>query len=170
MGDTDEIPHMLHGPGGRARIGAADRAVPIADGDEAAGGGDAPDLLVRKVAVGLADGPHPAMAGNERAAGGGDEFGDALVGQVGDIDDHAQFLHPGDDLSAERGESALFDAVHGAREFIVEEVGKPGHAEAGGVETFEIFRLSFKVLKAFDRQHRADGPGGSGGGSQQGVE
>ena len=75
-----------------------------------------------------------------------------------------------DDLSAERGKPPLFDAVHGAREFIVEEVGEPRHAEAGGVETFEIFRLSFKVLKAFDRQHRADGPGGSGGGSQQGVE
>src|SRR3546814_15100257 len=52
--DADEVANMLHRPGDARGRGVADRGVPIADADQAAGRGDATDLFVGQVAVDLA--------------------------------------------------------------------------------------------------------------------
>src|SRR3546814_12376490 len=81
MVDADEVADMLHRLRDARGRGVADRGVPIADADQAAGRGDPADFGVGEVAVGLARRLHPAVAGDHRAAGPlqyvGDEIGRA---------------------------------------------------------------------------------------------
>jgi hypothetical protein len=54
----------------------------------------------------------------------------------------AKRLSQGPDLPAERRQPALADAMHGSCDIIIEEMGKPGHPEAGGVEQINIGDLA----------------------------
>src|SRR3546814_3845681 len=75
---------------------------------------------------------------------------------MGDIDDHALCLHAPHDLAAQRGEAALFQAVHRPGKFIVEEMGDARHAESGGVQLVQIVDIAFEVVQSLDAQHRSE--------------
>ena len=147
---------MLHRGGNCFGRGVAHRRIPIADADDAAGCGHAFYLLVGQVAVDLARRLHAAMAGYDGAGRRLQDFCDALMAAMRDIDDHALGFHPADNVAAKRGKPALFDTVHRPGKFIVKEMRQPRHAESSGVKLIEIFGFTLKVLQTFDRQHRAD--------------
>ena len=77
---------------------------------------------------------------------------------MGDVDDHALRFHPPNNLTAKGGQSAFFQAMHRTRQFIVKEMGKPRHTKTGVIQPVQIGCLAFQILKAFDGQHRSDGP------------
>src|SRR3546814_7315529 len=67
MVDADEVADMLHRLRDARGRGVADRGVPIADADQAAGRGDPADFGGGEGAVDLARRLHPAVAGDHRA-------------------------------------------------------------------------------------------------------
>ena len=89
---------------------------------------------------------------------------------MGDVDDHPEVFHPGDDLAAKRGQPALFLAVHRSGQLVVEEVSQPGHPEPGGIEPVQILSLAFQIMQPLNREHRADRPARLGPRGQQPVK
>ena len=170
MLNANEIAHMLHRLGRSTRIGGAYGALPIADANDATGFGDAAHFVISQVAVHLTRRLHAAMAGDHGTLRHGQDLGNASMAKMRDVDDHALGLHPAQYLPTERRQSAFFQAVHRPAQFIVKEMGEPRHAETGVVQTVEIFRLAFKIMEAFNGQHRADGAPVLLPRGQQGIE
>ena len=55
----------------------------------------------------LREGAGGGVRGDDGSAGGGDDVPEGFVGDVGDVDDHAEAVHLGDDLFAEGGEAVV---------------------------------------------------------------
>ena len=161
---------MLHRLGRSTRIGGAYCALPITDANDATGFGDAAYFVIGQVAVDLARRLHAAMAGDHGTFGHGQNLGNASMAEMRDVDDHALGLHPAQNVATERCQSAFFEAVHRPAQFIVKEMGEPRHAEPGVVQSVEILDFAFKIMEAFNGQHRADSAPVLLPRGQQGIE
>ena len=156
MLNANEIAHMLHRLGRSTRIGGAYCALPIADTNDAAGFGHAAHFVIGQIAVHLARRLHAAMAGDQGTFRHGQNLGNASMAEMRDVDDHALRFHPAQYVATERRQSAFFQAVHRPAQFIVKEMREPRHAEPCVVQSVEILGLAFKIMEAFNGQHRAD--------------
>ena len=62
-------------------------------------------MVVGEVAVGFGEGAGRGVRDEDGGAGNGEDVGEGSVGDVGEIDHHAEAVHLGDDLAAEGGEA-----------------------------------------------------------------
>jgi hypothetical protein len=154
--DADEIADMGDRTRDIFRLERADRALPEADPDHPAGPRHAPDLVIGQVAIDLAGRLDAAMARDHRPRRHRQHVGNRGVAGMRDVDDHALGFHPLHHLAAERRQPALGDAVHRARDLVVEEVRQAGHPKAGGIEHIEIVDVALEIVQPLDRQHTAD--------------
>ena len=111
---------------------------------------------------------HVARGGGEGAAGGvGGEDGrladfervaEGLVGDVRDIDDHAEAVHLGDDFLAERREAVvgLVGVAGGIGPVVAVGVGEGHVAHAEVVEIAQQARAVFDGVAAFDAEQGGD--------------
>src|SRR4051794_21967234 len=107
MVDADEIADMSNGPRHIPGSRRADRSLPVANTDHAAGLGDALDLVVGQIAIDLARGLHAAVTGDDRTRSHREHFGHGGVTGMGEVNDHPQGFHALNNLTTEGGEPAL---------------------------------------------------------------
>ena len=159
--DADELGRRPDRAADRADVVAAGGRRPEADADEAAGRGDAPDMGVDEIADRVVAGPDSGVRRDDRPGRDRQDVVDRAVGGVGDVDEHAPGLHPGDELASGGGQPALLDAVSGPAELVVEEVGRRHHPEAGIAQPIELGQVAVERMRTLDREEgRGDRPVG----------
>ena len=94
---------LLRGPG--LAVGLVDEGGVEVDHADTAVGGESAELVVGEVAVGVGEGAGGGVGDEDGGAGDGEDFGEGAVGDVGEIDHHAEAVHLCDDLAAEGGEA-----------------------------------------------------------------
>jgi len=117
---------------------AAHSGLPVTDADDAAGLGDAAELVVGEVARVVAGSLDAAVGKDDRTSGDGEHVANGLRRGMGQIDNHAAGLHEANEFAAFFSEAALGDAVSGAGERIVEKVGQADQSVAGVIDAVEI--------------------------------
>lgn len=152
MLDADEVCGVADGFYDALGVVAADDGVPEPDADESAGGGDAFDLVIGEVAGVVAGATDAGVGDDDGQAAECEDFVDNFRGGVGEIDEDVEVLHELDDLASGGGESAFFDAVCGAADVVVEEVGWGHHAVADVEEELHADHVAFEAVEAFDAE------------------
>ncbi len=152
-------------------VGLVDEGGVEVDHDGAAVGGDGAELIVGEVAGRVAEGAGAGVRREDGGAGDGEDVGEGLVGDVGDVDHHAEAVHLGDDLAAEGGEAGRDGGVWG---WVAEVAGGfgpvvgvgpgEGHvADAEGVVDAEEGEGVLDGVAAFDAHEDGELSGGVGG-------
>ena len=86
----------------------AEEADVVIDLDDAAVFGEVADHVVGHVARGVAEGAAGGVRGDDGSFADGENIVKRFVGDVGDVDDHAETIHFADDVFAEIGEAVVF--------------------------------------------------------------
>ena len=119
-------------------FGVADEGADHGEADDAAFGGQAADGFVGLAAGGAGDqGAAVGVGDNDGGGGGIDGVQGCPIAAVGDIDGHADGVHTGEDLLAERGEAGVGGAGGTAAD-AVGEVGQLRDALAAAVELVDV--------------------------------
>ena len=144
-------------------VGPVDEVVDAADANHAAAVGNGLHLVVVEVAAVFVEGAAGAVAGDDGGLGGLHGVPEGWDAEVGDVDEHADLVHGGDEVVAEFGEAAA--GVVGA--LAVAGVGADGvgdghGADADAVEHGQDVEAAFEGLGVLDSQHGGNFAGGLG--------
>ena len=155
MIDADHAGRLAHGAGDGKGVVAADGPAEVADADQRAVLLQRRELRVGEVARAVAGGLDAGVRDDHGPGGRGEDVVHRLRGGVGEVDDDLPLLQLAQPVAAQRAEAAVADAVGGAADLGVGEVGRRHHAEAGVVEHVHRSEVAFQRLRALERQQRA---------------
>src|SRR5262245_60581361 len=150
--DPRDVHRVAQGAHDRLHVRAADRGLPEADAHDAARARDPPELLVREVAGVVAGSLYSRVRDDHGTAGHREHLLDRPGRRVGEVDEHRPLLEPVHDLAPQGREPALRDAVGGARDLVVEEVGEAHHPVPRDVHGLHVRRLALEHLRSLQRE------------------
>lgn len=150
--DARNVNGVADGAGDGGGVRAASGHLKIGDADDAAGAGDAAEVVITEIADIVAGAFDAAVRDDDGAGREGEDVVDGFRRCVGDVDEHAPGFHAAEHCSSEIGETALLRAGGGTGELRVEEVRGRHHAEAGVVHDVHILDVSFKDLGTLDAE------------------
>jgi hypothetical protein len=131
-----------------------------ADADDGAAGGEGAELVVGELALMGDERARIVVTGPDGAAVAVEGLPEAVVAEVGDVEDEAEVVGGAEEIEAAGGEGAGGAGALGVDAGAV--VGGAEGAEAVGVGAGEV-RGGDEGVGAFEAAEVADGEGGSGG-------